>query len=195
MTIPSATRRRQQALARWAKKTPGYRWALTEVLPRVSRSPVLSDLAWRIFAPRHGAGRVDVPLHGGRHVSGRDVNRLPIIGVVAPGLTGEEASALVAEVATLQQRLRSFRPLLVLDQPVFGAAREHGYVLEVLTPQDSFAGTQEEWTTYVATRLGGVIDHYQLWHLARAEHGRLAPLDVALLETLADRLPPDLALS
>lgn len=174
---------------------PGYRWALAEVLPRVRRNAVLGDLVWRVFAPRHGAGQVDVPLHGGRYLRGRDLHRLPVVGFLATGLSPEEADRLVEEVAALQRRLAGFRPLLVLDQPAFGAARAHGYVLEVLTPREAFAGSEQEWTAYVSRLLAGMVDHYQLWHLVRAEHGRLAPLDVALLEAVAQRLPPDLEVS
>src|SRR5690606_5560809 len=92
----------QQRLARWARSAPGYRWALTEVLPRVRSSATLSDLAWRVFAPRHTAGNVDVPLHGGVHLTGPDVSRVPVVGVVALGLDEEALAALMDGVARLQ---------------------------------------------------------------------------------------------
>lgn len=220
MSLSPGTRRRQQDLARWARRTPGYRFALEEVLPRVRRSAVLTDLAWRVFAPRHGAGHVDVALHGGRYVEGLDVSRLPVVGILATGLTDADATALLDHVAGLQAELGSFRPLFLLDRPVFAAARRHGYVVEHLVPQDAWAtgdftagrsGDPGSWHIYLARRVASVTDHYQLWHLLRVpapeqtatvEGGApgdavtqrwLDPVDEAVLRHLGERLPEDLA--
>lgn len=189
MSLSPVTRRRQQSVARWVRRLPGYRWASTSALPRVRRNPVLTDLAWRVFVPGRLAGEVEVPLHGGRYLEGPDVGMVPVVGVLALGLDDAAVATLVDEVARLQREVGSFRPVLLLDRPAFGAARRHGYVLEVLTPAGSWDGHDESWTRYVAARVGSVIDHYQLWHLLRADDGRLAPLDVALLAALRDRLP------
>lgn len=206
MSIPPAVRRRQQQLARAARRTPGYRFALEQVLPRVRRSAVLTDLAWRVFAPRHGAGNVVVALHGGRYVEGPDVNRLPVVGVLGTGLSQEQAGQLVEHVADLQRRHPSFRPVLVLDRPVLAAARAHGYVVELVVPREDWArgdfvadpaaaAGEGSWEAYLARRLGSVVDHYQLWHLARVvtDHGspRLDPVDEAILTHLHERLPED----
>lgn len=191
MTAPAAQRRRQQQLARWAKRAPGYQLLVTEVLPRVRRNPVLSDLAWRVFAPRQGAGAVDVPLHGGRYLVGPDLSLLPVVGLVATGLTDEEAGQLVDEVAVLQRRAGFFRPLLVLDRPVFARARAHGFVLELVLPQTSWDGPGS-WTDHLADRLAALVDHYQLWHLVVLDGAALDPLTVALLTRLGERLPDDL---
>lgn len=193
MTIPTPVRRRQQQVARWVRRTPGYRWALVEVLPRIRRNAVLTDLAWRVFAPRHGAGQVDVALLPDRHLTGPDVSMLPVVGFLATGLGDEEAGALLEQVADLQRETASFRPVLVLDRPVFGAARAHGYVVEHLVPAETWAqGAYGEvaWEDYVARRVAGIIDHYQLWHLLRVGEGpRIDPLDLALLRRLGERLP------
>lgn len=215
MTLPPAARRRQQAVARWARRTPGYRLALEEVLPRVRGSAVLNDLAWRVFAPRHGAGEVDVPLHGG-HVEGPGVSKLPVVGVVGLDLSVAQAERLVEEVAALQRRLGSFRPLLVLDQPVLAAARGHGYVVELVVPRGTWASgafvadageqageqgdLESSWSAYLGARLASLVDHYQLWHLLRVAPGpptddepggipQLDPVDAAVLERLGERLP------
>ncbi|QFG70022.1 hypothetical protein [Ornithinimicrobium pratense] len=197
MSLPPGVRRRQQQVARWARRTPGYRFALEEVLPRVRRNATLTDLAWRIFAPRHGAGNVDVALLPDRQVTGPDVGRLPVVGVLATGLEDARAEQLLADVADLQRATGSFRPVLVLDRPVFAAARRHGYVVEHVVPErewatDSFG--EVPWPDYLARRLGSVIDHYQLWHLVRAEvpadggRVRLDQVDEALLRVLGERL-------
>lgn len=197
MSISPGARRRQQQLSRWAKRTPGYRFALEQVLPRVRRNAVLTDLAWRVFAPRHGAGNVDVALLPDRQVSGPDVGRLPVVGVLAMGLDDTQAEQLLADLAELQRATGSFRPVFVLDRPVFAAARRLGYVVEhVVSEREWASGTFGEvpWPDYLARRLGSVIDHYQLWHLVRAQvpqgGGRvqLSTVDEALLRVLGERL-------
>ncbi|KUG52494.1 hypothetical protein AVL62_14310 [Serinicoccus chungangensis] len=196
MTPTPTQRRRQQTLARWTRRLPGYRVALDEVLPRVRRSATLSDLAWRVFAPRHGAGQVDVPMRAGRAVVGADVSRLPVVGILATGLDEPAAERLVDQVCALQRRLLSFRPLFVLDLPVFGAARRHDVPVELVVPRAVFArgahGDPEGWEDHVARRVAGIVDHYQLWHLARADEGVLSPADERLLRVLGERLPREL---
>lgn len=193
MSLPPRVRRRQQRLARWARATPGYRFALEEVLPRVRRSPVLTDLAWRVFAPRSGAGHVDVALLPDRQLSGPDVGRVPVVGVLATGLPDEALEALLDQLASLQRETAAFRPVLVVDRPLFAAARRHGYVVEHVIPRERWAGGEfgdPPWEDYLARRLGSVIDAYQLWHLARVApdgHG-LDPVDAAVLRCLPERL-------
>lgn len=204
MSLSPAVRRRQQQLARWVRRAPGARFAVQEVLPRIRRNAVLTDLAWRVFAPRHGAGNVEVALLPDRHVRGPDVGLLPVVGVLATGLSDEQALALLDHVAELQEQTQAFRPVFLLDRPVFAAARAHGYVVEHLVPEATWAsgghtadpGARDGWVDYVAARLGSVTDHYQLWHLARvrppAEAGdgipRLERVDEALLRALPERL-------
>ena len=192
MSPPAGGQTVQQRLARWARSAPGYRWALTEVLPRVRSSATLSYLAWPVFAPRHTAGNVDVPLHGGVHLTGPDVSRVPVVGVVALGLDEEALAALMDGVARLQRQLASFRPVFVVDRPVFAAARRHGYVLDVVVPRVEWPGDEGPYLVHVAARMAALRDHYQAWHLIRAEGPDLDPLDEALLAHLARRLPADL---
>lgn len=205
MSIDPGLRRRQQQLARLARRAPGYRYALEQVLPRIRRNAVLTDLAWRVFAPRHGAGQVVVSMHGGRCLAGPDVDRLPVVGVLGTGLDQQQAEALVDHVADLQRRHPSFRPLLVLDRPALAAARRHGYVVELVVPLEDWSSgdfgadgcppTTSSWEAYLARRLGSLTDHYQLWHLARVSVTDgipgLDPVDQALLAHLHERLPAD----
>ncbi|MFX0539025.1 hypothetical protein ACQBAT_15670 [Ornithinimicrobium sp. Y1847] len=192
MSLSPGVRRRQQQLSRWAKRTPGYTFALEQVLPRVRRNAVLTDLAWRIFAPRHGAGHVNVALLPDRQVTGPDVARLPVVGVLATGLAEAQLEELMSHLAELQRSTVAFRPLLVVDRPIFAAARPFGYVVEHVLPRADWA-FETAWEDYLAERLGSLVDHYQLWHLARTREsdGRLDPVDEALLRALARRLPPE----
>lgn len=191
MSLSPTTRRRQQRWARWARRTPGFELLLLEVLPRIRRSAVLNDLAWRVFAPQHGPGHLAVPLHAGRYLNGPDLPLLPVVGVQATGLSAQEASRLLDAVAALQRRTASFRPVIVLDRPVFDEARRHGFVLEVVIREEEWVGPGA-WVDYVSERSASVIEHYQLWHLAVAHGPHLDPSTVALLTRLATRLPTNL---
>lgn len=198
MSLSPGARRRQQQLARWARRTPGYRLAVAQVLPRVRGSAVLTDLAWRVFTPRHGLGQVDVPLLPDRQLSGPDVGRVPVLGVLATGLSGAGVEALLDQLASLQRETGAFRPVLVLDRPLFAAARRYGYVVEHVIPRERWAGGDfgdTPWEDYLARRLGSVMEHYQMWHVVRATPGDtgLDPVDAALLRHLPERLPADLA--
>lgn len=203
----AAARRRQQRLARWVRRTPGWHHVTDTVLPRVRTSPLLTDLATRVFTPGVGAGQVPVVLQPDRHLTGSGVLRLPVVGVLGLGLTTDQAERLVDVVARLQEQTAAFRPVLVLDRPVFAAARAHGYVLEHVVPQAAWeAGgwTAEEvpadgsWESYLARRLGSVTDRYRLWFLARSVVGpsgtevALDPVDAAVLRHLPERFPDDL---
>lgn len=197
-----AARARRQRIARWARGTPGYRAAVQHVLPAVRRNATLTDVVWRVFIPSHGAGTLPVPFHAGRHLTGRDTVLLPVVGILGLGLTAEQVAALVEQVAGLQRAERSFRPLLVLDRPAFTLARRHGFVVEVVVPEATWAthpqggdrggDARTEWLDHLGQRLAGIVDHYQLWHLARAGADGLDQVDLALLRAIADRLPDDL---
>lgn len=192
MSLSPEARRRQQRLARQVRQLPGYRWASTVALPGLRRNAIVTDLVSRVFPPMHAAGEVDAPMNAGRYLSGPDLPRVPVVGVLALGLGDDDVHGLLEEVARLQRETGSFRPVLVLDRPAFAAARRHGYVLEVLTPREAWDGDDASWTAYVATRVGSVLDHYRLWHLLRADGGHLDALDTAVLRHLRERLPDDL---
>lgn len=192
-------RARQQQLARWARRAPGYRAAVERVLPAVRRNAALTDVVFRVFLPQHGVGTLPVPLAPGRHLRGRDTALLPVVGVVGLGLSEEQVGHLVDQVVALQRAEGSFRVLLVLDRPAFALARRHGYAVEVLVPQAAWGQHPQavrppvSWPDYVGRRLADVVDHYQLWHLARSTaDGRLDPLDEVLLRAVGARLPASL---
>lgn len=201
MSLSPQTRRRQQQIARWVRAVPGYRVVQENLLPRIRRNQVLTDVVWRVFSPGEGVGHVDAPMHPG-HVTGPDASRLPVVLVLATGLGTPEVEQLLAQVADLQRRHPSFRPLLVLDRPDFAAAREHGYVVELVLSPDAWAsGSYGEgaYEDYLGRRLAALTEHYRVWHLARVARGddgrtgvQLDPLDAAVLAHVGERLPPGL---
>lgn len=183
------------ALARYVRATPGVGAMLGPAVSYLRRNNLLTDIVWRVFDPGRGAGQSIFPFHPGRYVCGRDVARLPIVGVVGTGLTDAEADELLNQLAELQHRLRSFRPLLVLDRPIFATARRHGFVLEVLTSAAAWPGSSSTWATHVGARIASIIEDYRLWTVLTVAQGRLAPVDIAILESLHDYLPEDLDVS
>lgn len=205
MSISPSIRRRQQQIFRAVRRVPGYHLAVQTVLPRVRRNAVLTDLVWRVFAPGHSVGQVPLALHGGRHISGPDVDRLPVVGILGTAaLTQEQADLLVEHVAQLQQQHPFFRPLLILDRPALAAARTHGYVVELVVAQEDWArgdfvadratgSAPGSWESYLTRRLSSLIEHYQLWHLAHVVIvdgiPQLDPIDEAVLARLHERLP------
>lgn len=199
MTSPSpAVRRRQQQVARIARRTPGLVPAVDRGLHLLRRNATLTDLFWRVFVPDTTLGARPVALHPGRRLTGRDVVFLPVVGVLGLGLTDEQAEALLQTVADLQAQERSFKPLLILDRPVLGAARRHGVVVELITPQEDWpampGGSDDpaHWLEHVGRRVAGIVEHYQVLHLARAGADGLDPLDLAVVRALAARLPAGL---
>lgn len=192
MTIPPDVRRRQRHVARWVRRAPGYRVVVQHVLPRVQRSTVLNDLAWRVFMPGKALpGSVLVPFRGGVHLTGDDVARLPIVGFLALGFAREQLVALLEQLADVQRRTRGFRPLLLVDLPVFAEARAHGYVVDLLIPQAGWADQDDAWARYIAHRVLGATDHYELSWLVTVQPGGLSAIDVGVLEELATRLPEE----
>jgi hypothetical protein len=127
---------------------------------------------------------------------------LPVVGILGLGLTDEQVAGLIEQVAGLQRAERSFRPLLVLDRPAFALARGHGFVVELVVPEatwavypqggDRVADAHTGWLDHLGLRLAGIVDHYQLWHLAHAGADGLDPLDLALLRAISGRLPHEL---
>ncbi|MGO0575843.1 hypothetical protein [Ornithinimicrobium panacihumi] len=184
---------RTQQVARWVRRTPGYQAAVTEVLPRLRRNAVLTDLVWRAFVPEDGLGARPVPLHPGRHLTGQDQAFLPVIGILALGLDPDQVEAIIEQIADLQRETLAFKPLLILDHPALGPARQHGFVAELLTPRARWADLPGggDWLEHVGARVASIVHHYQVWHLARvcADGTALEPIDVALIRALPARLP------
>lgn len=190
MTIPADVRRRQRQFARWMRGAPGYRLIVREILPRVRHNALLNDLVSRVFASgTHRAGQTLVPFRGGTHLTGSDVPLLPVVGFVMLGADQEQLVSLMDQLADVQRRTRSFRPLLLVDRPAFAEARRHGYVIDLLVPREAWTGDDQTWENYVARRLVSTVDDFQLWSLLRVSSSGLSELDVAILEQLAARLP------
>lgn len=154
------SRRRQRTAGRLAKRLPGYRYARRTLLPRLRENSTVRGLAKRVFELDAGDGRL-VDVAPGTLLGGVGVERLPVVAVIALGLRGDDLDDAVDEVARLQVLTAGFRPVFVLTEPDFGAARRFGYVVELLIGEDHWAPADGRWADYRDQRISTVVNRYR----------------------------------
>lgn len=187
----------QRRIARAIRITPGMSRVRDRVLPAIRSNQLVADVATRLFPPHFDLASSIVPLKAGA-LAGPDVDRLPIIAVIATGLPGEEAAErLLADLTDLQRDSPTFRPLVLGDAPAFAAARAHQVVWEhLLTEQEHDAalppGSSAQYADYCARRLLSLMLHYHSWYTLHLRDGRLDATDRAVVRALGSLLPRDL---
>lgn len=196
MSGGSADRRQRFAAA--VRKVPGYRAAREGLLPRIRGNATLTDLAWRVFSPETDLGAGRRPLKAGRHVTGPDLDRLPVVGFDLLAVPQAALPGAVERIAALQRDTLGFRPVLVLGVPDFGLAREHGYVMDLVASAADWWGDPADHDAYVARRLVSVRQGFQLWHLVRVgPDGDVPEADARMLAAVRPAmrriLDPDVA--
>lgn len=196
MTGSSADRRQRFAAA--VRRVPGYRAAREHLLPRVRSNPTLTDLAWRVFAPETDLGAARRTLRPGRHLTGRDVDRLPVVGFDLLEVPADGLPAALEGIARLQRETLGFRPVVVLGVADFALAREHGFVMDLVASAQDWWGDPADYDAYVARRLLSVRQGFQLWHLVHvAPDGGIPAVDAGMLAAvrpaMARVLEPDIA--
>lgn len=176
---------RAQRVAAVVRRVPGYLAARDAVLPRLRSSTALADVVWRVLGPDSDLGSTRSPLRGGRHLSGRDVDRLPVVGFDLLAVPPEGLPAAVDGIAALQVATAAFRPVLVLGTPAFDLARAHGYPVDLVASAADWWGDPADHPAYVARRLVSVRQGFRLWHLVRVGvDGSVPEADVALLRAV-----------
>lgn len=182
---------RRQTLAAAVRRLPGYRAMHHLVLPRVRANTALTDIVWRVFRPETALGASATALHGGRHLEGPGVARLPVVGFDLLEVRPELLESAVDAIAALQRQTLAFRPVLVLAEPAFALAREHGFVVDVIASADDWWGDPAEHAAYVARRLVSVRQGFALWHLVRVGPDAVIPeADARMLTAVRDALSP-----
>jgi hypothetical protein len=175
-----------KATARTIRNSDRLTSATDRVFGAVQGNRVLVDVATRVFA--WDAAVPVVFLDAGKPLAGlAEPERLPIIVIDAIG-AGDHLDDVLAEVSDLQAETRGFRPVLLLDQPAFGAARAYGYPVELVIPEDEWDFTGE-WADYVARRRAMMLARYRAWTIVAVLDGRLDPTGRRLLAQLADYRP------
>jgi len=148
--------------ARTARRIPGYRYLRRIVVPRLRSSAAARALAYRIFAVESGRGTssgVSSDVTPGALLGGIGVERLPVVLLVLIGTPKDRIADVVEEVATMQVLGAGFRPIFVIDSPTFAPLRRFGYLVELVTPRDSWTA-EAPWPEYVGRRLGSMVSLY-----------------------------------
>ena len=148
--------------ARVSRRVPGYRYLRRKLVPRLRRSPAARALAHRIFAvePREGSSvRAPSDITAGTLLGGIGVERLPVVLIVLIGTPTNRIGEVAEEVARLQVLGAGFRPVFVVDSPTFAPIRRFGYVIELVTPRDSWT-VEEPWSEYLRRRFASMLSAY-----------------------------------
>ncbi len=159
--------------SRLARRMPGYRWVRRRAVPRIRQSAAARALVYRLFATgsRGSAASAEAPLElaAGRLLAGLGTERLPVIllslvgladGIADHAATSTIVDAVIDEVAECQVLGAGFRPVFLLDTPIFSRARSYGYVVELVTPRTAWPGEPTDWSEYLATRVASMTTIY-----------------------------------
>jgi len=148
--------------ARVARKVPGYRYFRRIVVPKLRQSPAARALAYRVFAVDTGrkpSSGMQNDVTAGSLLAGIGLERLPVVLLVLIGTPGHRIGEVVEEVARLQVLGAAFRPVFAIDSPTFAPIRRFGYLVELVTPSDSWTA-DEPWSEYAGRRLASMISAY-----------------------------------
>jgi hypothetical protein len=148
--------------ARVSRRVPGYRYLRRNLVPRLRKSPAARALAHRIFAVETQGSwshRAPSDITAGTLLGGIGVERLPVVLIVLVGTPTNRIGDIAEEVAKLQVLGAGFRPVFVIDSPTFAPIRRFGYVIELVTPRDSWAA-EEPWSEYLRRRFASMLSAY-----------------------------------
>lgn len=182
------------SLLRWLRRVPGYRAVSVPVVRRLRASDLAVDLTTRLFPPDYDPASTRTPLRAGS-LHGPDVDRLPVVAFLALGRESSDITQVLESVLQLQRQSRSFRPVIVVDQPAFAEARRADVVMDHLVPRSGWhpllAG-DVTYDSYVAQRILDLRKHYPLVHLVHVTGPTIAEVDCQVIHQLARWLPQDL---
>lgn len=173
---------RRQRIARAVRSTPGFRQVKESVLPRVQGSETAVDIATRVFGDLFRLG-ARVPLRTASHLRQTEAQTWPVVVVTLDQVSEGEADRVVRQVQDLQDRLRCFRPVYVIDRAEIAAIRELGQPFELLAARTSF-DDEPGWVAHRSRRIISMTDHYGAWLVMDADDQGLAERDLLLLEAL-----------
>lgn len=128
-------------------------------------------------------GRQPMRIRAGRHFTDRRARRLPIVVIVAAGLSDGAAEDLAREVERTQLSTRSFRPLFVIDSADFAPFRRRGYVVERVMPAGELAAVNpgDDYDEYLYSRVSAIARLYQVASVVPVPSGSLDNLRGSLI--------------
>ncbi len=105
--------------------------------------------------------RLEVPL--GNRVRTPVPPKAAVVMFVVVGLPAEAVERAVAEVASLQVMLSSFRPVFVTDCDQFQVFRRHGYLFEYIPPQQDWSARfgDSDWSSFLRERMDLLLERYE----------------------------------
>lgn len=172
-----------------ARQVPGLSTAYHGTLTRLRSSTSVVDLAGRVLGPNQLLGRFARPMRAGAYLRGPALDRLPVVVFLLLDLDEDELTAQVEAVAELQRATRAFRPVLVVDRPVFAVLRPHGYVVDHVLARSDWPGRPEDYDAYRGRRLVSVRENFGPWHMVGVVPGQgIGTDDRLMLESIGGSL-------
>ncbi|NEE01445.1 hypothetical protein [Phytoactinopolyspora halotolerans] len=162
-------------------RTPGYRAARRLAGRALRRSDLAMRIARRLSgsaAPRTSGQHRSMAFRPGRYFVQDGARRLPVVVVVATGLTDGEAERIAREFEYAQMMTGSFRPLFVIDSADFAPFRSRGYVVErVMRAHElAVASPGDSYGEYLFSRLRSIASDYGAASIVPLPEGSAATL-------------------
>lgn len=159
-------------VARRVRAVPGYPVARRRAIKTLRRSRTARELVKRVFDVEDGSGwSPPTDVASGRLVGGVGTESLPVVLVVMIGTPRDIAEQSIETIARLQLLGAGFRPVILLDRPMFGSIRQHGYPAE-LVPSEASWPSDADWSEHVRERIRLAMSTYRCSaSLNIGEHG------------------------
>lgn len=144
-------------LATTARVTPATRG--TSATGGTSATPVTpaAPPAKKVAAKR--PVRLPSDITAGTVLGGIGSERLPVVLLLLVGTPVERIGDVAEEVASVQVLGAGFRPVFVIDSPVFAPIRRFGYVVELVVARNSWSA-DGSWSEYLRRRVASMMDLY-----------------------------------
>lgn len=161
--------------------TSALRSARRGTVKVLRRSATARRLAQQVFAVRPARDGVPVDVSAGTLLGGLGTEQLPVVLVLMIGTPPAAVGSVVEEVARLQVLHASFRPVFVLDSPMFGPVRRFGYPVELLVGREDWSDPTSTWEEYLRVRLASIRRHFRSTAMIRLGADGLDAVDRAVL--------------
>lgn len=166
------------------KSAPGYAAARRLALRHLRKSRRFRAALNRVRAARTGlrpgpVAALRAPI-AGRAFAADEAQPLPVALIVCRGLDEAEAELLAARVEHAQIVSAAFRPVFVLDTPVFGPLRLRSFAFEHVLDRSGWEQLYDPsgWTDYVLRQLGTLRSDYGATTVVPVESGSLPSADL-----------------
>lgn len=168
---------------RHMRRIPGYRYARRRMVPKIRRSTTARAVVHRLF-DMPVKQRTPLDVAAGNLIDGVGVERLPVVAVIMLGVPAERVDDAVREVAELQLLWAGFRPVVVMDTPKLGTARQFGYPAELLISREQWQDEAQSWDDYARGKLSSIFAAYRVGSAVTVGPDGLSDADRLVLTSL-----------